>query len=579
MRGMSNTEKIMRPHQKRKMLGEMLIEAGLLSNYQLARALAEQKAHGGRMGKILNNLGYVTEEGVIGVLGKQIGIEYKDLAGVIVEPEMIRIIPEAMARRHQILPLSKEGETLTIAMVDPLDVFAVDDVTRVTGCEVVIVISKAADMLAAIERNYSELSVMEEAARQAGQMVEESPDVREVASDLARLSEDAPVVKLVNTIITQAVKDKASDIHIEPDPDNLRIRYRCDGALRDVMNAPRNLQAGVTSRIKIMANLDITERRLPQDGRLQIKIAERDVDVRVSTLPTIFGEKIVMRLLDKTNMCLSLPDMGFTPEMLQRFEKLVSRPHGLILVTGPTGSGKTTTLYSALNRLASPEKNIITIEDPVEYQVKSISQVQVNAKVGVTFASGLRSILRQDPDVVMVGEIRDRETATIAVQAALTGHLVLSTLHTNDSAGAVNRLIDMGIEPFLVASALTGVIAQRLVRRVCSRCKKSYTVTQSMLDDFGLSQMVGVGMGIQFVKGVGCSDCRGLGYTGRIGIYELLTVDDVVRHLIVNRVPASEIRKKADGGKFRTMRQDGLMKAIQSLTSIEDVLRVTQEVD
>ena len=574
---MSNvlSDKKMQPYRKRKMLGEMLVEEGLLSNYQLARALAEQKAHGGRMGKILNSLGYVTEEGIIQVLGKQIGIAYKDIASLVVEPEIIRLVTETMARRHQILPVNREDNILTLAMVDPLDVFAIDDVTRATGCEIAPVISKATSMLEAIDRNYSELSSMEEAVRETGGE-EAILDEGSTALELTKLSEDAPVVKLSNTIISQAVKEGASDIHIEPQGDNIRIRYRCDGILRDVMSVPRNLQAGLTSRIKIISGLDISERRVPQDGRLHTKITDKEIDIRISTLPTIFGEKIVMRLLDKAKLQLSLSDLGFAPEMLQRFERIVNRPHGLILATGPTGSGKTTTLYAALKKLASVEKNIITIEDPVEYQIRSINQMQVNPKIGLTFATGLRSILRQDPDIVMVGEIRDRETASIAIQASLTGHLVLSTLHTNDSIGAITRLIDMGIEPFLVSSALVGVVAQRLIRKVCSRCRKSFPATQAMIEDLSLTQMLGGGVGLQFIRGAGCQECRGSGYIGRVGIYELLVIDEVVRHLIANRSSAAEISRKAEGGKFRSLRDDGVMKAVQSVTSVEEVLRVTQ---
>ncbi len=572
-------EKVMQPHRRRKMLGEMLVEAGLLSNYQLARALAEQKSHGGRMGKILNNLGFVTEEGIIGVLGKQLGITYKDLSGVSVEQEIVRTVPEPVARRHQVIPIARTGKSLTLAMVDPLDVFAIDDISRLTGCEITPVISKAADMPAAIDRHYSETSSMEEAVKAAGEELDEKIEERTTTVELAKLAEDAPVVKLVNTMIAQAVKEGASDIHVEPELDSLRIRYRCDGLLHDVMSVPRNLQAGVTSRIKIMADLDISERRMPQDGRLQVSVSGRDVDIRLSTLPTIFGEKIVMRLLDKSGGRLSLSDLGFPPEMMQRFEKMVQRPYGLILVTGPTGNGKTTTLYAAIKKVSSAERNIITIEDPVEFQMKSINQVQVNAKIGVTFATGLRSILRQDPDVIMVGEIRDRETATIAIQAALTGHLVLSTLHTNDAVGAITRLIDMGSEPFLVSSALVGVVAQRLVRKVCLKCKKSYTPPQAMREELGLTQLSSEGAEIQFVRGSGCPECRGSGFSGRIGIYELLPVEDVIRHLIVNRAAAAEIRRKADGGKFRTLRFEGLMKAIQGITSIEEILRVTQEID
>ncbi|TAK01907.1 MAG: type II secretion system protein GspE, partial [Candidatus Manganitrophaceae bacterium] len=456
------------PQQKRKMLGEMLIAEGLLSNEQLKRALTEQKTHGGRIGVVLKSLGLVTEDDIIKVLGKQMGIHYVDLSGIIIEPEVIQIIPEMLARRHQVIPLYKKGSVLTLAMADPLNVFAIDDVKRATGSEVEPMMSKESDVMKAIDRYYSGTSSLEEAAREADRQGFGTAEEGDAVLELSKLAEDTPVVKFVNTMITQAIKEGSSDIHIEPDADVLRIRFRRDGLLREVMTAPRNLQSGVASRIKIMADLDIAEKRVPQDGRIQMKMGDRDIDIRLSTLPTLFGEKIVMRLLDKSRLLLSLSDLGFSNEALQTFEKMIQRPYGLVLVTGPTGSGKTTTIYSALKQLSSVEKNIVTIEDPVEYQIKLINQVPVNTKVGVSFANGLRSILRQDPDIVMVGEIRDRETATIAIQAALTGHLVLSTLHTNDAAGAIARLVDMGVEPFLVASSLIGIAAQRLVRKVCA---------------------------------------------------------------------------------------------------------------
>ena len=565
------------PHQKRKMLGEMLIAEGLLSNEQLKRALAEQKAHGGRIGMILKNLGLVTEEDIIKVLGKQMGIQHVNLSGMIIEPEVVRLIPETLARRHQIIPVFKKGNLLTLAMSDPLNVFAVDDVKRATGCEVDPVMSKEEETLKAIDRYYTGTSSMEEAAREADRQGFGVMEGGDAVLELSKLAEDTPVVKFVNTMISQAIKEGASDIHIEPEAEALRIRYRRDGLLRDVMTAPRSLQSGVSSRIKIMADLDIAEKRVPQDGRIQMKVGEKEIDIRLSTLPTLFGEKIVMRILDKSSLLLSLTDLGFAPETLQAFEKMIRRPYGLVLVTGPTGSGKTTTLYAALKLLSSVEKNIVTIEDPVEYQIKLINQVPVNAKVGVTFATGLRSILRQDPDIVMVGEIRDRETATIAIQAALTGHLVLSTLHTNDAAGAIARLADMGIEPFLIASSLIGVVAQRLVRKVCSRCKSTYPAAPQALTDLGLGHLIGGKREIQFVRGNGCPECRGIGYAGRVGIYEMLPVDDAIRSLIVSRAPSGEIRRKASSAKFKSLRSEGLLKALQGITSVEEVLRVTQD--
>jgi len=562
------------------MLGEMLIAEGLLSHEQLKRALAEQKTHGGRIGVVLKSLGLVTEDDIIKVLGKQMGIHYVDLSGIIIEPEIIQIIPEMLARRHQVIPLYKKGSVLTLAMADPLNVFAIDDVKRATGCEVEPMMSKESDVMKAIDRYYSgSAASLEEAAREADRQGFGTVEDSEAVLELSKLAEDTPVVKFVNTMITQAIKEGSSDIHIEPDADVLRIRFRRDGLLREVMTAPRNLQSGVASRIKIMADLDIAEKRVPQDGRIQMKMGDRDIDIRLSTLPTLFGEKIVMRLLDKSRLLFSLSDLGFSNEALQTFEKMIRRPYGLVLVTGPTGSGKTTTIYSALKLLSSVEKNIVTIEDPVEYQIKMINQVPVNAKVGVTFANGLRSILRQDPDIVMVGEIRDRETATIAIQAALTGHLVLSTLHTNDAAGAIARLVDMGVEPFLIASSLIGIAAQRLVRKICNACKKTYAATPQLLKELGLSHLIDEKREIKFALGEGCPECRKTGYSGRVAIYELLMADDPIRQLIVNRAPSSEIRKYSASMKFKSLRIEGLFKAVQGITSVEEVFRVTQEFD
>ncbi|MFY9269833.1 MAG: type II secretion system ATPase GspE [Candidatus Manganitrophaceae bacterium] len=560
------------------MLGEMLIAEGLLSSEQLKRALGEQKMHGGRLGVVLKQLGLVTEDDIIKALGKQMGITYVDLSGILIEPEILHLVPEILARRHQVIPLYKKSAALTLAMVDPLNVFAIDDIKRAAGCEIEPVMGKESEVMRAIDRYYTGGASMEEAVREADRQGIGGETEGSVL-DLSKLAEDTPVVKFVNTMIMQAIREEASDIHIEPDADLFRIRFRHDGLLREMMTTPRNLQAGVTSRIKIMAGLDIAEKRVPQDGRVQMRVGDREVDFRISTLPTLFGEKIVMRLLDKSRLLLSLTDLGFSNGTLQTFEKMIRRPYGLVLVTGPTGSGKTTTLYSALKQLSSPEKNIVTIEDPVEYQIKLINQVPVNVKVGVTFATGLRSILRQDPDIVMVGEIRDRETATIAVQAALTGHLVLSTLHTNDAAGAVARLIDMGVEPFLIASSLVGIVAQRLIRKVCSRCAKPYSMPAEQLEALGLTGLMKERGEIKLVRGEGCSECRGSGYSGRVGIYELLSVDDSIRRLIVARAPSGEIRRRMVEQGQGTLRMEGFLKSLQGVTAVEEVLRVTQEFD
>jgi type IV pilus assembly protein PilB len=413
-------------------------------------------------------------------------------------------------------------------------------------------------------------STIQEAVKNLEPLEVEEPS----AADAERLAEDTPVVKFVTTIITQAVHEGASDIHIEPDMDVLRVRHRVDGILQEVTTAPKGLQGGVLSRVKIMADLDISERRVPQDGRIQMKVGERDIDLRVSTLPTIYGEKVVLRILDKRQGIVKLPDLGFPTKTFEIVQRLVSRPYGLFLVTGPTGSGKTTTLCAALNTINTMARNIVTIEDPVEYQLKVVNQVQVNTKAGVTFANGLRSILRQDPDVIMIGEIRDRETATIAIQAALTGHLVFSTLHTNDAPSAVARLIDIGVEPYLIASALIGVVAQRLVRKICPTCRKPATVPAAAFA--GITPEGGTSSP---AKGEGCSGCRTTGYSGRIGVFELLTMTDAIRDLIINRAPASLLKSAALQGGFVPLRQAGLAKAAAGFTTLEEVYRVTQEAD
>jgi len=562
------------PKQKRRMIGEMLIAEGLLTVEQLDRALVEQKQHGGRVGAILKSLGYVTEEDIIKVLGKQMGIQHLVLTSVIIDQDVVKIIPESLARRYQSVPLFKKGKVLTLAMADPLNVFAIDDIQQATGMEIQPVVSTEGDVLKAIDRYYSVTSTMQEAVREADVQGFGTAEVGQII-DLQRIADDTPVIKLVNTMIAQAVREGASDIHIEPDAEVLRIRYRVDGLLHEVMTPPRNLQAGVTSRIKIMADLDIAEKRIPQDGRLQMKVGEKDIDIRLATLPTIFGEKIVMRLLDKGSLLLDVEQLGLMQESLKKFKKMIMRPYGLLLVTGPTGSGKTTTLYSVLSSINSPEKNIITIEDPVEYQIKMVNQVQVNPKAGITFANGLRSIVRQDPDIIMVGEIRDRETATIAIQAALTGHLVFSTLHTNDAAGAMTRLIDIGVEPFLVASSLIGIVGQRLVRKICTRCKQSYTPTPDLLKSLGLGDR----KEITFMKGAGCQDCRGTGYSGRIGLFELMILDETIRNLVVAKTSTSGIRIAAQKSGFVGLREEGLLKALKGITTLEEVLRVTQEIE
>ncbi len=599
------------PSLKRRKLGELLIADGQLTEEQLNQALAYQHRHGGRLGAILLKMGFVTEEAMIKMLGSQMGIAYMEPSDIIIEQVIIKLVPEQMARRYQVLPVAKKERVLTLAMADPLNVFAIDAVRQATGLEVQPVVCREQEVLKAINRYYSITSSMERVVKtlddqRTGQdrraqnerrpetsfdeayQVDELGDmtlIREMRSVVGELkAEDAPVIKFVNMMIAQAVREGSSDIHLEPDSDVLRIRYRVDGLLREVLTSPRHLQAGVTSRIKIMANIDIAEKRIPQDGAIQIKVGKKDMDIRVSTLPTVFGEKVVMRLLDKSNVLLGLEESGMALHHVTPFRKLIRRPYGLILVTGPTGSGKSTTLYGSLQEINSIDKNIVTVEDPVEYQLRVINQVQVNSKAGVTFASGLRSILRQDPDVIMIGEIRDKETATIAIQAALTGHLVFSTLHTNDAPSAVTRLIDMGVEPFLIASTLSGVVAQRLVRRVCERCKFAYEPPPELLRNLNLNGTRALGVnGVQetstFMHGKGCQECRQTGYARRMGIYELLILDDALRAMIITRATSREIQLQAKKTDFMTIREDGLLKAAQGHTTLEEVLRVTQEIE
>ncbi|MFZ3064420.1 MAG: ATPase, T2SS/T4P/T4SS family [Nitrospirota bacterium] len=563
------------PLQKKKMLGEMLIAEGIITRGQLERTLAEQKLHGGRLGVILRNLGYVSEEAIIKVLGKQMGIPHMSLDNVIVEPDIAKMIPETVARRYQAIPLYKKGNVITVAMVDPLNVFAIDDIRRITGSDIQTVVSTERDILKAIDRFYSVSSSMQDAIKDFASQAaaEEGNEERPIALE-AKAADETPVIKLVNMMITQAVKDGASDIHVEPDEKATRIRYRVDGILHEVMNPPKHLQSGISSRIKILASLDISEKRAPQDGRFNMNVGEKSLDIRVSTLPTIFGEKVVMRLLNKGAILPSLEEIGFSTAALNKFKKMITKPYGFILVSGPTGSGKTTTLYSALNIINSMEKNIITIEDPVEYQLKLVNQVQINPKAGVTFATGLRSILRQDPDIIMVGEVRDKETAVIAIQAALTGHLVFSTLHTNDAPGAIARLVDMGIEPFLIASSLMVVVGQRLVRKVCQKCKRAYKPTAELLKELEISET----SDITFVEGAGCQNCRGTGYSGRIALFEVLIIDEAIRNLIIAKASTTTIRAAAFKTGFTGLREEGLDKAIKGITTLEEVLRVTQEI-
>ncbi len=558
------------PKPKRKMLGEMLVAAGLLTPEQLEVALQEQKQKGGRIGKIFRSLKFVTEDEIIKVLGSQMGIPHMSLENMIIDQDVLKEIPETTARRYQVFPVSKRGKTLTMAMADPLNVFAIDEIKKMTGLEIQQVVGTENDISRAIERFYGMNSSLNEALKdiQPTLVLENDLDAK---TRIDALVEDAPVIKLVNSIILQALQEGASDIHIEPESDTIRVRFRVDGLLREMMQSSKTLHAGLCSRIKVMAQLDISEKRISQDGRIQITLAAKEIDIRVNTLPTIFGEKIVMRLLDKGNLLINMEGLGFSSASLTQFNKLLKMPYGLMLVTGPTGSGKTTTLYAALNQMNSMDKNIVTIEDPVEYQLKKINQVQVNTKAGVLFSTGLRNILRQDPDIVMVGEIRDQETASIAIQAALTGHLVLTTLHTNDAASSIARLMDMGIEPFLIASSLLGILAQRLVRKVCPFCKEAHTPLPEVIEEFHLPSNT------VFMKGKGCTACRKSGYKGRTGLFELLRMDDSIRRMVISKAVASDISTAAKQNGMESLREQGIASVLSGETTLEEVLRVTQD--
>jgi type IV pilus assembly protein PilB len=558
-------------------LAELFLRANLITKAQLDQAIAQQKVEGSRLGTILTKLGWVKEEDVSRCLGEQYGIPYIDLDSHTIPPEVIRLIPPGIVQKHLVIPIGKAGTTLTMAMADPTNVFAVDDIKFMTGLKVEAMVATESAVRRAIDRFYDSSETLQNvmaSIEDAGmEVIEEQQDGNLNISDLRQAVEEAPVVKLVNLILAEAIKKGASDIHTEPYEKTFRVRFRIDGVLYEVMTPPLSLKNAIISRLKIMAELDISERRLPQDGRMKIKYKGREVDFRVSTLPTLFGEKVVMRLLDKSNLKLDMSKLGFAPKALADFEAAIRAPYGMILVTGPTGSGKTTTLYSALDRLNQPETNIMTAEDPVEFNVKGINQVQIRENIGLNFATALRSFLRQDPDVIMVGEIRDFETAEIAVKAALTGHLVLSTLHTNDAPSAITRLLNMGIEPFLVASSVILFLAQRLPRRICVHCKAHLVVPPDALVDVGLTPEEAAS--ITCYKGHGCEVCSGTGYKGRIAIYEVMTLSPDLRDIVLRGGSALELQRGAIQNGMRTLRMSGLGKLKEGMTTIEEVVRVT----
>ncbi len=565
-------------------LGEILIKESLITAEQLRQALEHQKASGGRLGTCLMKLGFISDDEITGVLSRQYGVPSINLKFYEVDASVIKLIPQDTAVRYQIVPLSRVGSTLTIAMTDPTNVFAMDDIKFMTGFNVEPVVASETAIAEAISKFYGEVESDEELSKVMKDLNAEEADL-ELASeeqemnlaDLEKAAEEAPIIKLVNLIMTDAVKRGASDIHVEPYEKELRVRFRIDGVLQSVMNPPLKLRDAITSRIKIMAKLDISEKRLPQDGRIMIKYRKdgkiKDLDFRISTIPTLFGEKIVMRLLDKENLRLDMTKLGFEQESLTKFERSILRPYGMVLVTGPTGSGKTNTLYSSISRLNTPETNIMTAEDPVEFQLAGVNQVQMKDQIGLNFAAALRAFLRQDPNIILVGEIRDFETAEIAVKAALTGHLVLSTLHTNDAPSTISRLMNMGIEPFLVATSVNLICAQRLVRRICQNCKEPLDVPSQAMLDAGFSQEETPAT--KTYVGKGCGACNKSGYKGRVGLYEVMEINDELRELILVGASALELKKKAIDQGMLTLRRSGLTKAAMGLTTMEEVLRET----
>ncbi|UCG20354.1 MAG: Flp pilus assembly complex ATPase component TadA [Deltaproteobacteria bacterium] len=552
---------------KRKLLGEILMDEGLISEEQLKAGLEKQKREKGlRIGEALVALGAVTEEDVAKAIWQQRKIPYVDLDSYALDPNVIELVPEKVARAYVALPLFKIGNALTVAMADPLNLIAVDDLRSKTGCEIEPVISTEGKITRCLDHYYR----MDESITQLVKDVAAGEGGKKEAADIS----EAPMIKLANLIIQQAIRDGASDVHIEPGEKEVSVRYRIDGVLQEIKKLPKSIHEAIASRYKVWGEIDIAKKRSAQDGRFFITSDSKEIEVRLSTFPTIYGENLVMRILDPTATILELKTLGLPPAIFDSYMKLLKLPEGMVLVTGPTGSGKTTTLYASLATISDPSLNVITIEDPVEYRLKQIRQTQVNPQAGVTFASGLRAILRQDPDVIMVGEIRDLETAQMAARAALTGHLVFSTLHTNDAPGAVTRLVDIGVEPFLISSGVAGVLAQRLARTICTSCKEAFVPPTEILEQFFIAKKA---KGRKFYRGRGCQACRFSGYRGRIGIYELLLISDPLRDLINEKRSAMEIRKAAlKNGDLRTLFRDGLRKVAKGITTFEEISRIVQ---
>lgn len=555
-------------------LSAKLVSEGLVTEDQLEQVKKRQKETSKSLGEVLVQMQLLTEDELISFIANQLDVPHIDLGGYIVEQEVLDKVPEQIARKYKLIPLFKVEDTITVAMANPLDVFALDQIKMQVGLEVDPALATEESITRAIEEYYGGSraidEVMEDVAESRFDLEEEEIE----GEKLERISEQAPIVKLVNKIISEAVKDRASDIHVEPQRSGeAEVRYRIDGILHVVSNVPKKLKKLVISRLKVMSKLDITERRIPQDGHFSSKVKNKAIDVRVSTLPIIFGEKVAMRILDKSAMAFKLGALGFDKDGLERFTEMIHKNSGVILITGPTGSGKTSTLYAALNVIKSPEKNITTLEDPVEYQIKGLNQAQINPKVGLNFTTGLRSILRQDPDVIMVGEIRDLETAELAVRSALTGHLVFSTLHTFDVSGSLTRLFDMGVEPFLIASSVKGIVSQRLVRTICQDCKEEYKPPKTILKRIGLENKKDV----KFYRGKGCKRCKNMGYKGRTGLYEVALIDDELGSMIMGKTSAADFRKVLRKTGVESLLDKGIKKAVDGITTIEEVLRVCQE--
>lgn len=559
----------------KKRLGDILVAAGLVADEQLEWALEEQKQSYRRLGEVLIDAGWVTEDDIAEARAFQLDMAHVQVGDYPIDPQIVKLIPESVARTYRLVPVCASDGRIAVAMMNPLDVEAIDTVQRVTKKRIEPLLSSESRINAALDKVYGTLggeditASMQEAVGDV-ELAAPDDDLSQDVSEAKRQSGQAPIIRTVNLMLQEAIKRRASDIHIEPRQNHVEVRYRIDGVLHHVRNMPKALQAAVISRIKVMSDMDIAERRVPQDGRVGIKVLNRFIDLRISTLPVQYGERVVLRILDKSSQQITMEQLGYTPADMAGYEELIKKPYGIILVTGPTGSGKTTTLYSSLMKLKSPEVNIITCEDPIEYELEGINQSAINVKAGLTFAVQLRSILRQDPDIILVGEIRDSETADIAFRAAMTGHLVLSTLHCNDASSAFTRLMDMEVEPFLIGSSVIGTVAQRLVRVICPRCKSSYSPGIEELAPLGLVDCLGT---VQFYRGKGCNNCDGTGYQGRVAVSELLTVNDEIRRLVLSRPSSDQVKELAISSGMTTMKQNAIEKLLAGVTTVDEVKR------